>query len=269
MMNPNFESIIFICGHFGACIRENIEALVYRNKYSHISANRTLAKLEADGLLKRMDRGKYKTNAYKLTPKGVKLFVNMYGYEPKQYSSSDKLMHSIQILNLYTHLIRDSVNKGLIKDDYNIIEERYKLPFVVQKTIKFIKEGKEKEIIPDALVKYKFEENKSRIFFVEIENSNRKTPWVANKTLGNYESFYITGAWKSAQWNTGKEVKLYPPVVVIAYSEFKAKELQREFNKKKKTDFIKYYFTDYMSLKNNNFSDKIFYNINGEKCSFL
>jgi DNA-binding PadR family transcriptional regulator len=262
-MNSNFDGIIWLSGHFGIVIREQVEALIYRNKYSFISANRTLAKLEATGLLKRVDRGKRKTDGYKLTNEGIKYFKQNFNYEPKNYNSGDKLSHSISILNFYVHIINDMKRKCFIQSDYNIIEERRKLVFQVQKQLKFVEKENVSIIEPDAFCIYKYKSD--RVFYLEIENSERNATYVANKTLKNYERYYLSGQWMKEPWQP-KDNKIYPYILIVAYSEFKVKQLIKEFKKKIKVEKLKYnyYFSDYKTLKENGISGKVWKNINGE-----
>jgi hypothetical protein len=269
-MNTNFEGIIWLTGHFGIVIREQVEEFIYRNKYSHISANRTLSKLEQQGILKRIDRGKRKTDGYKLTVKGIKYFRSIYGYEPKNYNSGDKLNHSISILNFYGHMIRDMMIKKKIENDYNIIEEKNKLIFSVQKQIKYPIADKIKIIEPDAFGIYKYKDNRARIFYLEIENSERNPSYVSKKTLDNYESYFQSGYWKREKWQM-KDRKIFPFILVVAYSEHKAKELIKHFNKKIKIRelYNNYYFCDYKTLKEKGISGNIWYNLKQEKVSLF
>jgi hypothetical protein len=269
-MNTNFKGIIWIAGHFGIIIREQVEEFVYRNKYSQVSANRTLAKLEMQNLLKRIDRGKRKTDGYKLTNNGIKYFKKEFGYEPKNYNSGDKLNHSISILNFYGHIIRDMVLKKKIQNDYNIIEEKNKLVFSVQRQLKYTLGDDIKIIEPDAFGMYKYKDKKARVFWLEIENSDRKAQYVAKKTLDNYENYYKSGYWKREKWQM-KDKKVFPYILIVAYSEYKAKELIEHFKKKIKIEELKhnYYFSDYKSLKEKGISEDIWYNINKQKVSIF
>lgn len=270
-MNDNFDSIIWLAGHFGIVIREQVEELVYRNKFSHISANRTLSKLDTSmKLLKRIDRGKRKTNGYKLSHEGVKYFRSKFGYEPKFYNSGDKLSHSIQILNFYVHIINDMMKKSLIKDDYNIIEEKRKIVFNVQKQLEFNDKDKVAVIEPDAFSIYRYRNDRARVFWLEIENSERKANYVAQKTLNNYERYFLSGQWTKESWQR-KDGKIFPYILIVAYSEFKAKELIRHFKKKIKIEQLKdnYYFSDYRTLKENGISGEVWYNMDNKKVSLF
>lgn len=268
-MNNNFDSVVWIAGHFGICIREHVEELVYRNKYSQVSANRTLAKLVNEyKYLKRIDRGKMKTNGYKLTPNGVKRFRELFGYEPKVYNSGDKLSHSIKLVDFYVNLIRDNMKRGLIKDDFNLIEESRKFPFQTEKQIKFFQGNKDKVITPDAFCIYRYAEKRGKIFHLEIENSDRRVPTIANKILSNYESYFLSSAWKKEKWQS-KDKKHFPPILVVTYSEHKARQIMTYMANKAKTEFIKYYFSDYISLDKEGFGGKIWYNMNGEKVTLI
>lgn len=272
-MNQNFDSIVWIAGHFGIVIREQVEELVYRNKYSFISANRTLSKLETSlKLLKRIDRGKRKTDGYKLTNDGAKYFKRTFGYEPKMYNSGDKLSHSINILNFYVHIINDMKIKGLIQDDYNIIEEKRKIVFRVQNQLKFVEKDKIAAIEPDAFMIYRHNKNSNiaKVCWLEIENSERRAAFVAQKTLKNYERYYLSGQWMKESWQP-KDNKIFPNILVVAYSEFKTKQLIKEFKRKIKVEKIQnnYYFSDYKTLKDNGISGEVWFNINGEKVSLF
>jgi hypothetical protein len=270
-MNPNFDGIVWLAGHFGIVIREQVEELIYRNKYSFISANRTLSKLEKElRLLKRVDRGKRKTDGYKLTNDGAKYFRRHFGYEPKMYNSGDKLNHSINILNFYVHIINDMKIKGLIQNEYNIIEEKRKIVYRVQKQLKFVdKKDNIKIVEPDAfLIYYRFQGNRARICWVEIENSERKAVYVAKKTLDNYENYFLSGEWKKESWQP-KAVKVFPYILIVAYSDFKARELIKEFKKRQKIEHIQYFFSDYRTLKENGISGEVWKNINGQKISIF
>lgn len=269
-MNQNFEGIIFLAGHFGIVIREQVEELIYRNKYSQVSANRTLSKLVSEGYLKRVDRGKRKTDGYKLTTQGIKYFKKNYGYEPKNYNSGDKLSHSIQILNFYAHIFNDMIKKGLIEREYNIIEEKRKIVFQVQKQLKFVEKDKIAIVEPDAFSIYRYKKDRAKVFFLEIENSERNPSYVAQKTLNNYERYYLSGQWTKEPWQR-KDGKIFPYILIIAYSDYKAKELIKHFNKKLKLEQIKgnYYFTDYKTLKENGIGGSNWYNINNEKVSLF
>lgn len=269
-MNENFEGIIWLSGHFGIVIREQVEELIYRNKYSFISANRTLSKLENIGLLKRVDRGKRKTDGYKLTNEGIKYFKSRYNYDPKIYNSGDKLSHSISILNFYVHIINDMKKKGLIQFDYNIIEERRKLVFQVQKQLKFPEKEKVSVIEPDAFLIYKYKLNRARVCYLEIENSERNASYVANKTLKNYERYFLSGQWTKQSWQP-KDNKIFPYILIIAYSDYKAKELIKNFKAKIKLENLKhnYYFSDYKTLKEYGISGKVWKNMDGERISIF
>jgi hypothetical protein len=267
-MNNNFDGIIWLAGHFGIVIREHVEELIYRNKYSFISANRTLAKLESIGLLKRIDRGKRMTDGYKLTNEGIKYFKRHFGYEPKNYNSGDKLSHSIYILNFYVHIITDMRIKGLIQDDYNIIEERRKIVYRVQKQLKFAEKDNISIIEPDAFSIYKYKPGKARVFWLEIENSDRRANYVASKTLNNYEKYFLSGQWKKESWQP-KDNKIFPYVLIVSYSEYKTKQLIKEFKKKQKIPSIPYFFSDYKTLKDKGISGEVWYNIEGQRISIF
>lgn len=262
-MNKNFENIIWFCGHFGVMIREHAEKLIYRGKYGYISANRTLSKLEKEyGYLKRIDRGKRKTDGYKLTNKGVSYFKKHFGYEPKVFNSGDKLMHSIQIANFYTYLWQD-YNNRYDKKNHIIIEE---INFKVQKPLQFKFENKEKVIIPDAFCIYRYLNNRGIAFFLEIENSNRNSANIANKTIKNYEGYFISEKWKYEKWQP-KNKKIFPLVLIVTYSDWKMRELIRHFNKKRQIK-INYLFKDYKSLKEEGISG-YWTNLNNEKIKLI
>jgi hypothetical protein len=261
-MHNNFKKIIYLAGHFGIIIREHAEKLVYTGTYGHISANNTFAKLEREyGLLKRIDRGKRKTDGYRLTNDGVKQFKSLFGYEPKVYSSGDKLSHSIQILNFYSEVYNDAVKRDLISD-HNIIEEKRIIHFNVQREISFYHKGKEQVMIPDGFCIYRYAQTKGTVFYLEIENSDQKASLVANKTVSNYEGYFLSGKWKTESWQP-KEIKLFPPILIVTYSEFKQKEFIRWFNTKVSGD-IKYYFTNYNELQKNGFSGNIWQTLDGQ-----
>lgn len=270
-MNQNFDGIIWLCGHFGIVIREQVEELIYRNKYSFISANRTLSKLETSlKLLKRIDRGKRKTDGYKLTNDGIKYFKQKFNYEPKNYNSGDKLSHSISILNFYVHIIDDMKIKGLIHNDYNIIEEKRKIVFQVQKQLKFVVKEDINIIEPDAFLIYRFKNNRARVCYLEIENSERKVTYVAQKTLKNYERYFLSGQWMNESWQP-KDNKIFPYILIVAYSDFKTKQLIKEFKKKIKVEKIQnnYCFSDYKTLKEHGISGEVWKNIKGESVSIF
>lgn len=268
-MNQNFDGIVWLAGHFGIVIREHVESLIYRNKYSYISANRTLAKLEREEkLLKRVDRGKRKTDGYKLTHEGIKYFKKQFGYEPKNYNSGDKLSHSINILSFYVHIINDMREKGLINHDYNIIEEKRKIVFRVQKQLKFVVKDNINVIEPDAFGIYRFKENRARVFWLEIENSERNVSYVARKTLNNYERYYLSGQWMKETWQP-KSSKVFPYILIVSYSEFKTKQLIKEFKKKLKVEAIHYFFSDYKTLKENGISGEVWQTIEGKTANLF
>jgi hypothetical protein len=192
-MNKNFMSVIYLAGKFGIIAREHAEKLIYRGKYGFISANRSFAKLVDTGYLKRIDRGKRKADAYKLTNEGIKLYKREFGEEPKNYNSGDKLQHSIQIVNFYIHIINDIKNKYNI-EEINLMEEK-RLLFKSERQLKFINKDKIEYIVPDAFCMYKYQGNKVKVFYLEIENSERNPAYVANKTLKNYERYFLSGQW--------------------------------------------------------------------------
>lgn len=267
-MNNNFLSIIYIAGKFGIAIREHIEDLIYTNKYSHISANRTLAKLVADKYLKIVDRGKRKTNGYKLTNDGIKIYKRYFGEDIKNYSSGDKLQHSIYIVNFYSHIIND-IKKRYNIEEINLMEEK-RLYFHSEKQIDFLIKDKKESIIPDAFFIYKYKNDRAKVCFLEIENSDRRANYIAQKTLNNYEKYYQSGKWKKELWQM-KQGKIFPFILIVAYSEFKQKEIIKQFNSKIKLDFLKdnYYFSNYKELKDNGISGEVWRNINGEKVSLF
>jgi hypothetical protein len=257
-----------MCGHFGVIIRENAEMVVYRGNYGKISANRTLLKLEKEyGYLKRIMRGKNKTDAFKLSNDGVKEFRRIFGYEPKIFSSLDKLSHSIQIQTFYCHLIKDMINRNSLDDIY-IIEEKNKINFLPHKTVDFFYKNKERQVISDAFGIYKYSGNKGIAFFLEIENSDRRSTYVAKKTLDNYEGYYISGKWREEKWQP-KNTKIFPPVLIIAYSEWKCKEILRQIKDKRKIENLNYFFTYYKAIKDEGISGNIWYNINGDKIKII
>lgn len=267
-MNQNFMSVIYLAGKFGIIIREHAERLIYTNKFSFISANRTFAKLVDIGYLKRIDRGKRKTDGYKLTNEGMKLYKYHFGEESKNYNSGDKLQHSIQIANFYGHIIDDIKNKYNI-EEINLMEEK-RLIFRPERQIKFENKDKIDIIIPDAFGMYKYTTDRVKVFYLEIENSERKSSYVASKTLNNYERYYMSIQWKKERWQIkGKE--LFPYILIVSYSDFKAKELIKEFKKKVKIDRIQnhYYFSDYKTLKDQGISGEVWRNINGDRVSLF
>lgn len=267
-MNQNFMSIIYLAGKFGVIIREHAEHLIYTNKYSYISANRTFAKLVDNGLLKRIDRGKRKTDGYKLTNDGMKLYKYHFGEESKNYNSGDKLQHSIQIANFYGHIIDDIKNKYNI-EEINLMKEK-RLIFRPEKQIKFELKDNIEIIIPDAFLMYKYKSDRYKVCYLEIENSERKSSYVASKTLKNYERYYLSVQWKKEKWQIkGKEI--FPYVLIVAYSDYKAKELIKEFKKKIKVEKIQnhYMFSDYKTLKEQGISGEVWKNINGDKITLF
>lgn len=268
MMNKNFETIIFLAGKFGIVIREHIQELVYTNKYSAISANRTLTKLVDGGYLKRIDRGKRKSDGYKLAKEGIKYYKKNFGKEPKNYNSGDKLQHSIQILSFYINMIDD------LKIKYNIeeieITEEKRVFFQSEKQLKYNDKDKVASLIPDAFSIYRYKPDRARVFYLEIENSNRNPAFVAKKTLDNYEKYYISKQWTKESWQR-KDKKIFPYILIVSYSEYKSKELIRNFKKKIKVDKLEnnYYFTDYKTIKENGISGDIWRNINNELVSLF
>jgi hypothetical protein len=160
--------------------------------------------------------------------------------------------------------------KSLIQDDYNIIEEKRKIVFRVQKQLKFVEKDKVSIIEPDAFSIYKYKENRARVFWLEIENSERRSAFVAQKTLNNYERYYLSGQWKKESWQP-KNNEIFPYILIVAYSDFKAKELIKEFKRKIKIEKIQsnYYFSSYPILKANGISGETWYNIKGEKVSLF
>lgn len=266
-MNQNFMSIIYLAGKFGIVIREHIESLVYTNKYSFISANRTLAKLEREfKLLKRIDRGKRKTDGYKLTNEGIKLYKKHFNEEPKNYNSGDKLQHSIQIVNFYIHIINDIKKKYNI-EEINFMEEK-RLLFKSERQLKFVNKDKIEIIIPDAFCMYKYSGNKVKVFYLEIENSERKSSYVASKTLNNYERYYLSAQWKKERWQI-KNHEIFPQILIVSYSDFKCNQLIKEFKKKIKMENLNYLFSDYKTLKEQGISGEVWKNIKGEKVSLF
>jgi hypothetical protein len=266
-MHNNFKKIIYLAGHFGIIIREHAEQLVYTGSYGHISANTTFAKLEREyGLLKRIDRGKRKTDGYKLTHDGVKQFRSLFGYEPKFFSSGDKLSHSIQILNFYSEIHRNAIKRGLISDD-NIIEEKRIINFYVQREIDFNHKGKDRRIIPDGFCLYRHSKDRGIVFYLEIENSDQKSSLVANKTVDNYESYYNSGKWRMDKWQPSA-IKIFPPVLIVTFSDWKLKEFVRFFKKNATLD-IQYYFTTYSKLQEQGFEGEIWERLDGIKRRLL
>ncbi len=264
-MHSNFVSILFLTGKFGAIKRETVESLVYTNKYSSVSANRTLAKMTNEyRLLKRLDRGKRKTDGYCLTHNGIKEYRRLFGLEPKVFSSLDKLSHSLKIGDFYCQLVSDMINRNLI--DRYIIEEK-KLTLIPHRQIDFMYKNKEKSVVSDAFCIYRYTDKKGIVFNLEIENSDRKSATIAKKTLDNYEGYFISEKWKDEKWQP-KNTKIFPPTLIVAYSDFKAKEIMRWIRNKKKID-LSYYFTDYYSLEKHGFSAPIWYNIEGDKISII
>lgn len=262
-MNKNFQSILWITGHFGCISRESVQSLVYRGEFNQISANRTLAKLVNEHrLLKRIIRGRGKTDAYKLSGEGIKFFKRNFGYEPKVFSSLDKLSHSLQILNFYIVIIKDMINRKLIKDDYIIIEEKNKINFLVHKNLEFVEKDKIKLVISDGFCIYRYS-NKGIVFYLEIENSDRTSSNIAIKTIKNYEGYYKSAKWMQEEWQP-KGNKIFPPILIVCFSEWKVNDLIRNFNKRINLP-INYFFTDYNSLEKQGFSGPIWSNINGEK----
>lgn len=266
-MHNNFKKILYLTGHFGIIIREHAEKLVYTGAYGHISANTTFAKMEREyGLLKRIDRGKRKTDGYRLTYDGIKQFKSIFGYEPKVYSSGDKLDHNIQILNFYSEIYNDALKRDLISESlYN--EEKKIISFDVQREIQFNDNNKDRTIIPDSFCIYRFSKNRGIVFYLEIENSDQKSSLVAIKKINNYESYYDSGKWKLEKWQPAA-IKIFPPVLVITYSEWKMKELIKWF-KRKSVINIKYYFTTYQSLQENGFSNNYWIDINNNAIKLI
>lgn len=268
-MNHNHMSIIFLAGKFGIVIREHVQSLIYTNTYNHISANRTLSKLVDLKLLKRIDRGKRKTDGYKLTKEGIKLYKKHFFEEPKNYNSGDKLQHSIQIVNFYIHMINDLKNRYNI-EEINLMEEK-RILFKSERQLKYVIKDKIEYIIPDAFAIYKTSSNRAKVFYLEIENSERSPLYVAKKTIKNYEEYYMSAQWKKEKWQN-KEKQVFPLILIVSYSEFKARQLIKEFDKKLKIRNLQnlFLFTDYKSLKENGLSsNNIWKNIKGESVSLL
>lgn len=256
-MNDRFNGIIFLAGKFGIVIREHVQTLVYTNKYSEISANRTLSKLEREhGYLKRIDRGKRKTDGYVLSYKGIKYFRELFGEEPKVFSSGDKLSHSIHILNFYCHIINDMIQRKIINEDINIIEDSNKIMFDVHKHVKC----NDKDIIMDGFGIYRYKNPGGIVFILEIENSNRTSSLIANKTIKNYEGYFFSKEWQKEPWQN-KDRLIFPPVLIVTYSDKKVNELIKWFNKKSKVN-IKYYFTSYKKLEEQGISGEIWKDTN-------
>jgi hypothetical protein len=267
-MNKNFDSIIFLAGKFGIVIREHVEQLIYTNKYSHISANRTLSKLVDSGILKRVDRGKRKTDGYKLTNQGIKYYKKNFNSEPKNYNSGDKLQHSIQIVNFYIHIIND-IKKRYNIEEINLLEEK-RLIMLPEKQLKFVNKDKIETIIPDSFIMYKYKSDRARVVYLEIENSERKAPYVAQKTLNNYERYYLSSQWKKERWQK-KNAEIFPYILIVAYSEYKAKEIIKHFKNKIKLEQLRYnyYFSDYKILKEKGISGEVWKNIDGKLVSLF
>lgn len=266
-MHDNFKRILWICGHFGVIIREHAEALVYTGAYGRISANNTFAKLEREyGYLKRLDRGKRKSDAYRLTQAGVGEFRRLFGYEPKVFVSLDKIMHSVQVVNFYTELFRDSKSRQIL-DQISINEDKNIINFNVQRGLSFVHKNKDVEVIPDGFCIYKYEPKRAVAFFLEIENSNRKSSAIATKTITNYEGYYLSNKWRSEPWQP-QNTKIFPMILMVVYSEWKMRELIRHFKAKKSIN-LKYYFTYYKLIEDKGFSSDIWYNIEGEKHKIL
>lgn len=267
-MNNNFKSIIFLAGHFGVVIREHIEQLVYRNKYGKISANVTLSKLEKQyNMLKRIDRGKRKSDAYRLTNEGIKYFRHLFGYEPKVFNSGDKLSHSIHILNFYCTLIKDMLQRRILNDKINIIEDSRKIRFDVHKYVRFMGNKTEKEIIMDSFVMYRYSEKRGIVFHLEIENSDRRSSLIAQKTVENYEEYFKSKIWEMEYWQP-KNTKIFPPILIVTYSEHKMEELIRWIRKKMSIE-LRYYFITYKLLQEKGISGEVWKDINNNKIRLL
>lgn len=267
LLNKNFKSIIYLAGKFGIIIREHVESLIYTNKYSYISANRTLAKLVDSGYLKRIDRGKRKTDGYKLTNEGIKIYKKFFG-EAKNYNSGDKLQHSIQIVNFYIHMINDLKIRYNI-EEINLMEER-RLLFNSERRIRFNLKDKNEIIVPDAFFIYKYDSTRARVAFLEIENSERSPVYIAQKTLKNYEGYYSSGQWHKEKWQVkGRET--FPYILIVTYSPYKTYQTIKQFEKKMKIKHLQnsYLFSDYKSLKENGISGTIWKNIKGQEVSLL
>lgn len=267
LVNDNFKSILWVSGSFGIIGREHAEELIYTGKYGKISANTTFSKLEREyRYLKRIDRGKRKPDAYVLTKNGAKEYKRLFGEEAKIFKSGDKLSHSIQILNFYSHVMKDMLRRNLIKK-INIIEDKNKLIFNVHEPEQFIRNNKNKIIISDAFCIYKYQRNKAKAFILEIENSDRRSNSIASKTIENYEGYYLSKKWMNKRWQP-KDVKVFPMILVVAYSNWKMNELIKQFQVKTKID-LKYYFSSYEILNKEGISGKAWFDINKNNISIF
>jgi hypothetical protein len=266
-MHDNFKRLIWLSGHFGIVVREHAEQLVYRGDYGRISANNTFAKLEREyNIFKRVDRGKKKTDGYKLTNLGVRKFRSLFGYEPKVYNSGDKLSHAIKILDFYIFILQDAFKRGLIQDIY-INEENNIVDFYVHRQIDMFYKGRDQSLISDGFGIYKYSENKGFVFCLEIENSDRTSSYIAKKLINNYEGYYHSRKWFNEDWQR-KNIKAFPPVLVVVFSEWKMKELIRYFITNMSIN-IHYYFTTYSLLSENGISEQIWKNVDGEYIKIL
>jgi hypothetical protein len=267
LSHSNFQSIIYLAGFFGIVIREQIQSLVYHGRYNNVSANLTLSKLEKQhGLLKRIDRGKRKTDGYKLTEAGIKCYRELFGAEPKNYSSGDKLSHSIQIGNFYCYLMDDMLHRGIIQNEIDIMKDHKLIKFDVQKQIKFMGDKDIVDFIPDAFVFYRYDiqNRKAMPFFLEIENSDRRANSIAVKTIKNYEGYFISRLWEKERWQPAQGRKFFPRILIVTYSEHKMIELIRWFKKKARLN-LPYIFANYQDLKEHGISGEVWHDIEFNK----
>lgn len=161
-------------------------------------------------------------------------------------------------------------HRGLIEDESNIIEESRKIHFNVQKELKYMEKNKDVSFIPDAFSIYRANDNKWKVFYLEIENSDRRSPFIAQKTLKNYEGYFLSGKWKKEKWQN-PDRKVFPYIIIISYSDYKTKELIKQFNRKIKIPQLErfYLFSDYKTLNEQGISGEVWSKLNGKKVSFL
>lgn len=145
-------------------------------------------------------------------------------YIKQNYKHSLKLYDFRAMLSLLTS-----------QEDFKVKE--WKLEH--ESTMRFIKKD---EVVPDAFCQF-VHNGRLKAFFLECDNGTMSTLQLKDK-IRRYTMLYDSGEWKQTEW--AKELKAFPPVLVIMHTDEDVKELNEHTSKLKSN--IRFLYCKYDDL---------------------
>jgi hypothetical protein len=150
-------------------------------------------------------------------------------YVPQTYSHTLKLYDFRAMLSLLTR-----------QDDFIvkewILENKNKMQFPIG-------DGKQSEVIPDAMCQY-IHNKRQKAFFLECDNGTMSDNQLKSK-IQRYIHLYKSEEWKKTKW--ARELRAFPPVVIIMHSQDDILKLNDYVNRIKSS--IRFMFATYSDLK--------------------